>query len=210
MADKKITELNALNLLDNADLFAVVDTSAAETKKVSYQTLTNSITGSIPPGLGSTGLGWARYDDQTYTQAAPLVVDHTAEPVKLPNDGGYAIETYKNGSEYYDTVNQKVVMQHEGDVYSMIVTFKARSGNTEQSKMQLSLSSTGATPYDRVSKTLRFSKNNNEWENFYESFHFYADADFVANGNAILISVANTDIEVADTIFFIQKTFCAG
>ena len=55
MADKKITELNALTTPVGEDLFAVVDIDASETKKTTYADLTaslqedivNSITGSL-------------------------------------------------------------------------------------------------------------------------------------------------------------------
>lgn len=39
MADEKISELNALTTPDAADVFAIVDTSAAETKKISWSSI---------------------------------------------------------------------------------------------------------------------------------------------------------------------------
>jgi hypothetical protein len=91
----------------------------------------------------------------------------------------------------------------------MVVTFKASTGNVEQAHIDLALKGIGATPYDRVSKTLKFTKGNNDEQNFYESFKFYADADFVANGNQITIGSEGEDVLVWDVIYYIEKTYSA-
>ena len=49
MADKRITQLNELTSPANNDLFAVVDVSAQETKKVSYGNLTDSLSNTLVP-----------------------------------------------------------------------------------------------------------------------------------------------------------------
>ena len=46
MADKLISELNALTTIDDADLLLASDTSASETKKITFQNLKNSISSS--------------------------------------------------------------------------------------------------------------------------------------------------------------------
>ena len=43
MADKLISELNALTTIDDADLILASDTSASETKKITFQNFKNSI-----------------------------------------------------------------------------------------------------------------------------------------------------------------------
>lgn len=87
----------------------------------------------------------------------------------------------------------------------------ARYDDSQYTKVStLSLSATGATPYDRVSKSLVFAKGNDVWENYYESFHFYADADFVANGNQWRLTADGGPVEIANIIYFIQRTFNAG
>lgn len=52
MANKKINELTALTTPDNADLLIIDDVSAVETKKITFQNLTQAISGS--PG-GTSG-----------------------------------------------------------------------------------------------------------------------------------------------------------
>jgi hypothetical protein len=112
--------------------------------------------------------------------------------------------------DFYNPSTKKIQMENEGDVYSMVVVFEAKSSNANQTHMDLTLSATGATPYDRVSKSILFAKGNDVWENVYESFHFYADADFVANGNQWRLTADSGPVEIANIIYFIQRTFNAG
>lgn len=163
----------------------------------------------IPPGLGTSGLGWARYDDTQYTQASSLLVSGS-EVAVLPNNAGNTINNLMNSPvEFYNSGTQKIQAHNNGDVYSTVVTFKAKASNANQTHIDITLSSTGATPYDRVSKSLVFAKGNDVWENFYESFHYYTDADFVTNGNQWKIEADGGDIEIADVIYFINRTFTA-
>jgi hypothetical protein len=176
------------------------------TKQTTLTSIKNYITGSIPGLIG--GLGWARYDDTQYTTASAFTVTAEAAAVVLPNNAGNNIITYINSSlPFYDGTSKKIQMANVGEVYSMVVTFKAKAPNANQTHIDISLSSTGATQYDRVSKSLNFAKGNNEWENFYEIFNFYADADFVTNGNQWKIYADGGDVDVAGVIYFIQKTF---
>jgi hypothetical protein len=200
--DLPISQLPSSPTLETTDLVPVVHGGTT------MATTIESLRGN---GMGGSGLGWARYDGTTYTTSSVLTVTAGAAAVTLPNNAGSVVNTYLNSSgEFYNGATQKITPENEGDVYSMVVTFKAKSSNANQSRIDLSLSSTGATPYDRVSKTLSFAKENDTWENFYESFHFYSDADFVNSGNAIKISATGTNVSVADVIFFIQRTFNAG
>lgn len=152
--------------------------------------------------------GWARYDDTQYTQASPLVVVHNANPVVLPNNAGFKIETQMNTtSSFYNGIAQKITPNKVNDAFSMVVTFKGKTANASQNHIDIALGSTNGTPYDRIAKSLIFTKADT-WENFYETFLFYADADFVANGNQWKISATgNNDVQIADVIYYIQKTY---
>ena len=203
MPNLPISGLPQANALTGSELFATVQDGVTK-----YTTL-NNITGSIG-GVGGGGFGWARYDDTTYTTSSFFVVTASAAAVALPNNAGYTLDTYMNSTvDYYNSGTQKVQMAKAGDVYSMVLVFNAKAPNANQTHIDISLSSTGATPYDRVSKSLVFAKGNDEWENFYESFHFYADADFVTNGNQWKIYADGGNVHIANVIYFIQKTFGA-
>ncbi len=207
MPDLPISGLPEHAALDGSELFAIVQTGI--TKYADLVDIKNYMTSSTP-GLGGSGLGWARYDDTQYTISSFLTVTDGTNVV-IPNNAGSSVTTYMNSSvAFYNGTTKKVQTQNDGDVYTMIVTFKAKAPNANQTHIDVSLSSIGATPYDRVSKSLNFAKGNNQWENFYESFSFYADADFVTNGNQWKIYAIGGDVHVASCIYFIQRTFNAG
>jgi hypothetical protein len=207
MPNLPISQLPPSNALTGAELFA--DVQGGVTKYTTLNNITGFITGSTP-GIGGEGLGWARYDDTQYTTSSFLTVT-AGTNIVLPNDAGSSVITYINSSvPFYSGASKKIQTQNTGDVYTMVVTFKAKAPNANQTHIDISLSSTGATPYDRVSKSLTFAKGNNEWQNFYESFNFYADADFVTNGNQWKIYANGGDVHIASAIYFIQRTFNAG
>lgn len=154
------------------------------------------------------GGGWARYDDNQYTSGSPLTVTADTVSIVLPNNGATTIETYMNSTtSFYNSTTQKVQMEKEGDVYSMVVVFKAQTNNASQAHFELSLTSTGPTPYERVSNSYSFAKGNDTPQNFYSAFNFYGDLDFVTNGNQWKISSFGADVLVYDIIYFIQRTY---
>lgn len=204
MPNLPISQLPVSSTLTGAEIFA--DVQGGTTKQTTLTSIKNYITSSTP-GLAG-GFGWARYDDTRYTTSSFFTVVENAAAVVLPNNAGSDITTHINSSiPFYNKNTQRIQMAKAGEVYSMVVTFKAKAPNANQTHIDLSLSSTGATPYDRVSKSLTFAKGNNEWENFYEVFNFYADDDFIANGNQWKIYASGGNVDVAGVIYFIQKTF---
>lgn len=208
MPDLPISQLPPSNTLTGAELFA--DVQSGVTKYTTLNDIYGFVTSSAP-GLGGSGLGWARYDDTQYTTSSFLTVVDSATAIVLPNNAGNIVDTYMNSSlAFYNGTSKKIQTQNVGDVYSMIVTFKAKAPNANQTHIDISLASTGANPYDRVSKSLGFIKGNDEWENFYETFTFYADSDFVANGNQWKIYANGGNVDFASAIYFIQRTFNAG
>lgn len=194
--------------LTGAELFA--DVQGGITKYTTLENIKNYVTSSTP-GLGGSGMGWARYDDTQYTTSSFLTVVDGAAAISIPNNAGNIINTYINSAiPFYNGTTKNIQAENSGDAYSVIVTFKAKAPNANQTHIDISLASTGATPYDRVSKSLGFVKGNNQWENFYDSFHFYSDADFVANGNQFKILASGGNVDIASAIYFIQRTFNAG
>ena len=207
MADKTITELDNLVNLSNDDVFVCVDISEETTKKVTYGNLMNNVTGSLPPGLGGSGLGWARYDDTQYTTSSVFSVLTTDGDVTLPNNAGNTIETHLHSSiSFYNSGSQKIQVENDGDVYMMTIVFRAKTSNANGTSMRLQMDSTGETPYERVGKDLFFGKGNDVWHDFHEVFQYYGDADFVANGNRLKIRAVGNSVSIANIIIFIQRT----
>jgi hypothetical protein len=207
MADKTIRELNSLETIDTNDVFVVVDDSQNQTKKITYGNLVNNMTGSIPPGLGGSGLGWARYDDTQYTTGSAFSLTTAAGEQVLPNNGGNTINDHIHSTvEFYDSTSKKIQVENVNDVYVATITFRAKTGNANGTYIRLQLDNTVGTPYERVGKDLFFGKGNDVWHTFHEIFQWYGDSDFLANGNEWNVQAFGADCQIADIIYFIQRT----
>lgn len=160
----------------------------------------------IPPGLGNTGLGWARYDDGVYTTSSFFVVENNGE-VRFPNSGSFVIDDHIHSNiQFYDTGSQRVQAEFENDVYVHTIVFRAKTTNANTGYFRIQLDNIGDTPYSRVGKDFFFPKGNNVWHDFHEVFQYYADEDFINNGCQWNIQSFNAEIDIADVIYFIQRT----
>lgn len=177
-------------------------TSASYSITASYAESTPSIS-----GVSGTGLGWARYDDGVYTTGSVFNVTVAEGEVTLPNSGSSVINSHMHSTvEFYDSSSAKIQVENENDVYMQTVVFKAKTSHTNGTYVRIQLDSTVGTPYERVGKDLFFPKGNNVWHEFHEVFQYYADSDFVSNGNRWKIQAFSHDVEVADIVYFIQRT----
>lgn len=162
----------------------------------------------IPKGLGYSGLGWARYDDTTYTTASAFTITDGNTDI-IPCNASGSIETHMHSTvSFYTGSGQYIQAENDGDVYSITVTFnmRATTNPADGDFVRLRLQTIDGTPYDRVRKDLFFSKNDNSWHSFHEVFQYYADTDFVTYGNQFKLTPSGFDIEIADVIIFIQRT----
>jgi len=199
MANLKISQLPLATDLTGDEVFAVVQNGT--TKKTTY----NSVK---IPGAGGSGLGWARYDDSLYTSISPLTLTD-GNPVTCPNNANTTIDTYINSAvQFYDPATQKIQVENEGDVYVQTIVFKASATNANQSHLHVYLTNTVGTPYERVIAEVEFPKGNAIAHDEHLVFQYYADADFVANGNqwTLRADTGGGTVDVWDIIFFIQRT----
>ena len=157
----------------------------------------------------SVGQGWARYDDNQYTESAPLTLSDGV-PVIMPNNASTTIDTYLNSTvEFYDPATQKMQAETEGDVYIQTIVFKASATNANQTHLHVYLASTGSTPYERVIAEISFPKGNVVTHDEHLVFQYYSDTDFVANGNqwTLRADTGGGTVDVWDIIFFVQRTY---
>lgn len=187
--------------LDNADRIL----SAQEDGRQGYVLLSDLV--SYVNLRTAEKLGWARYDDTQYTTSSVFTLTLEAGEQPLPNNGGNTIETHLHSSvSFYNSGSGKIQVENEGDVYMCTVVFKAKTGNANGTSIRLQLDSTAGTPYERVGKDLFFGKGNDVWHEFHELFQWYADEDFVTNGNRFNVQAFGNTVSIADIIFFIQRT----
>ena len=89
-------------------------------------------------------------------------------------------------------------------VYSSTAVFKASAANANQTHIDVNFIS-GATDYERLSKSVAFYKGNDTVQNFHEMYQFYVDSDLITYGLQPRLYADGGDIKVGDVIFFIQK-----
>jgi hypothetical protein len=151
-------------------------------------------------------LGWARYDDTQYTTSSAFLLSTASGDVTLPNNGGYRVEHLHSSIPFYNSGSQLIQTENINDVYMCTITFKAKTMDAPSTYMRLQLDGVGETPYNRVGKDLYFSRGNDVWHDYHEVFQYYADEDFVTNGNRWKIRAYNEDVSISNVIFFIQRT----
>lgn len=152
-------------------------------------------------------LGWARYDDTQYTTSSVFMLAPASGEQTLPNNGGNTIETHLHSEiSFYNTGSQTIQVENVNDVYMCTVVFDAKTANANAAYMRIQLDSNGETPYERVGKDLFFGKGNDVWHEYHEVFQWYADDDFVENGNVWRVQSFGADVSIANVVFFIQRT----
>ena len=206
MADKRITQLNSLEEIANDDVFAIVDVDAQETKQTTYKNLVNNVTSSLPPGLGGTGLGWARYDDTQFTTGSEKILSASVE-YTIPNNAGNIVDEHIHSNlAFYNSASQKVQAENEADVYVATIVFRTSASNANQTFLRVQLDSSNGTPYERVGYDFNYAKGNNIAHAFHQVFQYYADTSFVENGSQWKIEAVGGDVKIWDIIYFIQRT----
>jgi len=151
---------------------------------------------------GATFLGWARYDGtpsfSNGTEVTVLDGNYIDPPVSLVTN--QVIDPYTNGAsgKFVFTSNDL------NAVYSLTVVFKASAANANQTHIDINFVS-GATDYERLSKSIGFYKGNDVVDNFHEMFQFYVDSDLITYGLQPRLYAQGGDVKFGDVIFFIQK-----
>lgn len=151
---------------------------------------------------GATFLGWARYDGTpSFSNGSEVTVtdgNFIDPPVSLV--ANQIIDPYTNGA------SGKFVFTNDdlNAVYSLTAVFKASAANANQTHVEVDFIS-GATDYERLSKSIAFYKGNDQVDNFHEMFQFYVDSDLITYGLQPRLYAQGGSVKFGDVIFFIQK-----
>lgn len=159
-----------------------------------------------PQGGADSGLGWARYDDTTYTSSNKLNLALGVETL-ISNNAGTVYRSY-TGLEYY--ADGKVLAEFENDVYTMTIVFKYSAPNANQTYLEMHFQGGNGTPYDRIRDTINFAKGNDVAHDYHGIFQYYADANFVNAGSEWNITAIGGTAQIWDIIFFINKVQSYG
>ena len=151
---------------------------------------------------GATFLGWARYDGTpSFSNGSEVTVtdgNFIDPPVSLVTN--QIIDPYTNGA------SGKFVFTNDdlNAVYCLTAVFKASAANANQTHIDVNFIS-GATDYERLSKSVAFYKGNDTVQNFHEMYQFYVDSDLITYGLQPRLYAEGGTVKFGDVIFFIQK-----
>lgn len=154
------------------------------------------------PVSTSKVLGFQRIDDSQFTDISPLEITDGNTATVLTNNGlKYSLLV---GSNSFFDGNGRINPEKENDVYQLSVVFNIISDNTNNGHIDLYIGGPNGD-YERIKKTITFAKGNGDVQNIYESFSFYADADFIQQGAKIYVDSFGSNVKIFDIIFFINR-----
>ena len=156
----------------------------------------------VYPQGGIKSLGWARYDDTTYTSSNKLTLAVDTEVV-VPNNAGNVVKSHTS-MNFYDSSTQKILGVNESDVYVLTWAFKASSSNANQTYLEYMLEGSGQIA--RVAGTLSFPKGNDVEHIESIVMQYYTDSTFVSDGVQLKVTSVGDASKIWDIIYFIQRT----
>lgn len=147
--------------------------------------------------------GWARYVDTQYTELAPFnLTDQVL--VTLPNNAGTTTKS-RLSSDFYDSLNQKLVGLNINEVCILSVEFKSQAPNANQTHLDLSIVNGGGN-LQNLEIALAYVKGNATTQIFHNMFQYYIDQNFIDNGATIKLQAHGGNATVWDIEYFIQRT----
>lgn len=156
----------------------------------------------VYPQGGIKSLGWARYDDTTYTSSSKLTLVADTEVV-VPNNAGNVVRSHSS-IDFYDQSTQKILGKNENDVYVFTWAFKASASNANQTYLEYNLEGSGQI--SRVAGTLSFPKGNDVEHVESIVMQYYTDSTFVSDGVQLKVTSVGDGSSMWDVIYFIQRT----
>ena len=156
-----------------------------------------------PSGGQGSGVGWARYDDDTYTAENKLNLVQDVSTV-LTNNASNIVKS-ETSINYYNPLTSKILADKKDELYMVTVIFKYSAHNANQTFLRLQLEGGNVTPYERLGNDISLGKGNNVTHEFHQVFQYYVDQSFVDNGSQWKVTATGGVASIWDIIFFISK-----
>ena len=156
-----------------------------------------------PSGGQGSGVGWARYDDDTYTAENKLNLVQDVSTV-LTNNASNIVKS-ETSINYYNPLTSKILADKKDELYMATVVFKYSAPNANQTFLRLQLEGGNETPYERLGNDISLGKGNNVTHEFHQVFQYYVDQSFVDNGSQWKVTATGGVASIWDIIFFISK-----
>lgn len=156
-----------------------------------------------PSGGHGSGVGWARYDDNTYTAENKLNLVQGVSTV-LTNNASNIVKS-EASINYYNPLTSKILADKKDELYMATVIFKYSAPNANQTFIRLQLEGGNGTPYERLGNDISVVKGNDVTHEFHQVFQYYADQTFVNSGSQWKVTSTGGVASIWDIIFFISK-----
>ena len=156
-----------------------------------------------PSGGQGSGVGWARYDDDTYTAENKLNLVQDVSTV-LTNNASNIVKS-ETSINYYNPLTSKILADKKDELYMATVIFKYSAPNANHTFLRLQLEGGNETPYERLGNDISLGKGNNVTHEFHQVFQYYVDQSFVDNGSQWKVTATGGVASIWDIIFFISK-----
>ena len=156
-----------------------------------------------PSGGQGSGVGWARYYDDTYTAENKLNLVQDVSTV-LTNNASNIVKS-ETSINYYNPLTSKILADKKDELYMATVIFKYSAPNANHTFLRLQLEGGNETPYERLGNDISLGKGNDVTHEFHQVFQYYADESFVDNGYQWKITSNGGVASIWDIIFFISK-----
>ena len=156
-----------------------------------------------PSGGQGSGVGWARYDDDTYTAENKLNLVQDVSTV-LTNNASNIVKS-ETSINYYNPLTSKILADKKDELYMATVIFKYSAHNANQTFLRLQLEGGNVTPYERLGNDISLGKGNDVTHEFHQVFQYYVDQSFVDNGSQWKVTATGGVASIWDIIFFISK-----
>ena len=156
-----------------------------------------------PSGGQGSGVGWARYDDDTYTAENKLNLVQDVSTV-LTNNASNIVKS-ETSINYYNPLTSKILADKKDELYMATVIFKYSAPNANHTFLRLQLEGGNETPYERLGNDISLGKGNDVTHEFHQVFQYYVDQSFVDNGSQWEITATGGVASIWDIIFFISK-----
>jgi hypothetical protein len=156
-----------------------------------------------PSGGQGSGVGWARYDDDTYTAENKLNLVQDVSTV-LTNNASNIVKS-ETSINYYNPLTSKILADKKDELYMATVIFKYSAPNANHTFLRLQLEGGNETPYERLGNDISLGKGNDVTHEFHQVFQYYVDQSFVDNGSQWKITATGGVASIWDIIFLISK-----
>lgn len=187
-----------------ADSGKVITSSSTTNGESDYRKLTVAdITGE-----GKTSWnGWGQWADSVYTSGSPLAISPAARTrVTIDGLGSGSTTTYlpTGSSDWWDTINNKLVGDNIGDSYIVRLAFKATTGTaSSHATVELDIEGTQNTI---LQETIGYPKGSSVEHSYVLVWPIFTLNTFITNGGKIYITPSSNGQEFYDFEIQVQKT----